>query len=197
MRANPFIVRTMIEHGRPNPFATDLQGQNALHVATLKMDKEHFEALIKLGGSPMAPDGEGNTCLHLLCEGAVRDVEYDFIKELVEKYDMRLSRNHEGKTPLNVIRAYPKKPMNSRGQLNFRRKVWEYFESVLKQDQEFEDATTNEPIHLAVIDGNIGELRNLVSKNPKIRERRNMDGKTLLMLAVEHDQSEVFNWLLE
>jgi len=35
---------------------------------------------MKIGGDPMLPDKDGNTFLHLLCEGGVKDVEYDFAK---------------------------------------------------------------------------------------------------------------------
>ena len=42
--------------------------------------------------------------LHLMAMGAIRDAEYDFIKALVEKYPVRLTRNQDNKTPLNIIK---------------------------------------------------------------------------------------------
>jgi len=45
----------------------------------------------------------------------ITDVEYDFIKEIVERYKLRLTRNWEGKTPLSIIRSYSAKPVNLRG----------------------------------------------------------------------------------
>jgi hypothetical protein len=41
----------------------------------------------------MLPDKVGNTILHIMAYGAIRDIEYDFIREIVERYKMRLSRN--------------------------------------------------------------------------------------------------------
>ena len=61
---------------------------------------------MRLGSDPMMPDGEGNTFLHLMALGTIKDSEYDFIKHAVIKYSLRLSRNNEGKTALNIIKAY-------------------------------------------------------------------------------------------
>ena len=68
----------MLEHGNPNPYASDINGITPLHVACAKLDWETFEDLIKIGGDPLLPDHDGNTFLHLLCEGGIKDVEYDF-----------------------------------------------------------------------------------------------------------------------
>lgn len=34
----------------------------------------------------MIPDKVGNTILHIMAYGAIRDIEYDFIKEIIERY---------------------------------------------------------------------------------------------------------------
>lgn len=40
-----------------------------------------LDSLIKdCGADAMLPDGDGNTILHLLALGVIRDAEYDFVK---------------------------------------------------------------------------------------------------------------------
>jgi hypothetical protein len=63
----------------------------------------------------MTPDSEGNTFLHLLSLGVIRDAEYDFIKQAITKYGMRLSRNLENRTPLSILRGYSLKAPALRG----------------------------------------------------------------------------------
>jgi ankyrin repeat protein len=71
----------MLEHGNPNPYAKDEKGITPLHVASAKLDWETFEELINKGGDAMLPDKDGNTFLHLLCLGVVKDIDYDFAKQ--------------------------------------------------------------------------------------------------------------------
>ena len=64
------------------PFCEDYHPGDRLHFeqACAKLDWETFEDLIKIGGDPLLPDHEGNTFMHLLCEGGIKDIEYDFAK---------------------------------------------------------------------------------------------------------------------
>ncbi len=39
-----------------------------------------FDLLIKAGADPMLSDNNGNTILHIMGMGAIKDAEYDFIK---------------------------------------------------------------------------------------------------------------------
>jgi hypothetical protein len=39
-----------------------------------------FDMLIKAGSEPMLPDSNGNTILHIMAMGTIKDAEYDFIK---------------------------------------------------------------------------------------------------------------------
>ncbi len=55
-------------------------------MAAAKLDLETFDLLIKKGADPMMPDKVGNTILHIMAFGAIKDVEYDFIKEIIERY---------------------------------------------------------------------------------------------------------------
>jgi ankyrin repeat protein len=153
LRGNVFIIKTLVEFGKPNFHVRDHNGLAPIHIAAQKLDLELFDSLVKKGADPNLPDDQGNTSLHMLCEGAVRDVEYDFIKECIEKFNIRLTRNKEHKTPFNLIRAYPKKTITARQGPNFRRKVWDYFEEKVKEQPDLEDADKNHEIHLAIIRG--------------------------------------------
>ena len=85
----------------------------------------------------MQPDREGNTVLHIMAMGTIKDAEYDFIKSIVEKYQLRLTRSTDNKTPLNIIRGYSGKPAALRGQPNFKKKIQEYLELKLQEDSYF------------------------------------------------------------
>lgn len=80
LRGNPFMIKTMMEFGKPNPFVRDATGKAPIHIAAAKLDQDTFEALVRTGANPMMPDADGNTFLHIMAMGVVKDVEYDFIK---------------------------------------------------------------------------------------------------------------------
>lgn len=50
------------------------------------------------------PDAEGNTFLHIMALGVIKDTEYDFIKQMVIRHGLRLSRNRKGESPLYLVR---------------------------------------------------------------------------------------------
>jgi hypothetical protein len=52
-----------------------------------------MQLLIEKGADPLIPDNVGNTILHILTYGTIRDVEYDFIKSITIKFNLRLTRN--------------------------------------------------------------------------------------------------------
>lgn len=107
LRANPFIIRSLIEFGQPHPYLRDGNGKGPCHIAASKLDVDTLEALInEVGCDPMQPDNEGNTLLHQLCLGVITDAEYDFIKYCIQKYRMRLTRNSEKRSPLWILRSY-------------------------------------------------------------------------------------------
>jgi hypothetical protein len=78
-------------------------------VAAAKLDIETMKLLIEKGADPMTPDNVGNTILHLLAYGTIKDVEYDFIRAIVIRFSMRLTRNQDNLTPLNLLRKYTSK----------------------------------------------------------------------------------------
>lgn len=128
LRGNPFIVKTLLEHGNPSPFVCDASGKAPIHIAAAKLDSDTFEHMISLGSDPLLPDPEGNTFLHLMALGTIKDAEYDFIRTAVNKYRLRLTRNKDGRTPLNTIKAFSGQSAGLRGQPNFKRKIWDFFE---------------------------------------------------------------------
>lgn len=109
------IIRTLIGFGNPNPYVMDINGKYYIHVAAAKLDADTMDLLIQRGADPMTPDKVGNTILHMLCLGVIRDVEYDFAKLLILKFGIRLTRNHDNKTPLNILRKYRTQTVVQRG----------------------------------------------------------------------------------
>jgi ankyrin repeat protein len=141
LRGNPFIIKSLIEYGRPHPFLRDHAGKNAIHLAAIKLDMDTLDSLITdCGADALLPDADGNTILHLLALGVIRDAEYDFVKQVIQKYNMRLTRNLENRTPLGIIRSYSQKGGPTRGQPNFKRKLLEFLETFIAQDPSFQDA---------------------------------------------------------
>lgn len=208
LRGNPFMIKTMMEFGKPNPFVRDSMGKAPIHIAAAKLDQETFEALVRSGANPMMPDADGNTFLHIMAMGVIKDVEYDFIKQAVVRHKLRLSRNKEGRTALNIIKAYSAQGAVLRGQPNFKRKLWEFFENRIADVPTFIDAQEDLPVHKAVLSGELNHLRALIhqldqmsGKETKevmdLLETRNHLGKTPFYLAVEHNQKEIANFLLD
>ena len=105
LRGNPFMINTLLELGSPNPFTVDKMGKAPIHIAAAKLDIDTFEALVRHGADPMMPDDDGNTFLHIMAMGTIKDREYDFIKMMVVRHGLRLTRNKENRTALNIIRA--------------------------------------------------------------------------------------------
>ena len=73
----------------------------------------------------MNPDSEGNTFMHLLCQGTIKDIEYDFAKMACQQFKIRLTRNSKGKTPLELLKENETKV--PRGQPNYKRSLKEFF----------------------------------------------------------------------
>ena len=137
--------------GNPHPYAVDGIGKSPLHMAALKLDTDTFDHLIELGFDPLLPDGDGNTFIHSLALGTMADKEYDFVKKNILKYGLRLTRNKENRTALNIIKQYSGQALGLRGQPNFKRKIWEWFESRIELDPNFIDATEDTPMQKKII----------------------------------------------
>jgi ankyrin repeat protein len=190
-RGNKLITKILLEHGKPNFYKKDLEGFAPIHVASIKRDYEMFQMLYRRGADPFIPDKEGNTCLHYLCEGAVKETELQFIKDLVEIYGLRMTRNNEHMTPFDLIRAYPKKEMPFRNAPNLRREAWDYLEDKINADPDIIDPENYADIHLAIIRGEIGEVDRLIEKDEANLNMRDMEGKTPYMLSIEHERVEI------
>lgn len=75
-----------------------------------------LDALVyEVGIDPMMPDNEGNTFLHNLTMGVITDAEYDFVKFCIQKFNMRLTRNLEKRSPLTILKSYSSKSGIVRG----------------------------------------------------------------------------------
>lgn len=196
-RGNKLITKVLLEYGKPNYYKKDADGFAPIHIAGIKRDIEMFQMLVKRGADPTIPDKDGNTVLHHLCEGAVKDSEFQFIKDLIEIYNLRLTRNNEHMTPYDLIRSYPQKSMPFRNVPNLRREVWDYFEEKIKENPDLLDSENYEPIHLAVIKGELGEVDKLVKEDDVNLDKRDMDGKTPFMLSIEHERVEIADLLFK
>jgi hypothetical protein len=138
LRANPFIIRSLIEFGRPHPYLRDGNGKSPVHIAASKLDFDTLEALVsECGFDAMQPDNEGNTILHQLALGVITDAEYDFIKFCIQKYKMRLTRNAEKRSPVGILRSYNQRSGVVRGQPNFKKKLLELLESMIAENPSF------------------------------------------------------------
>ena len=139
LQGNQFIIQTLLQYGEPNPYARDENGVTPLHAACAKLDWETFEDLVDLGGDPMLPDKDGNTFLHLLCQGRISDKEFDFAKLAIQKFCLKLTRNRQGKTPLNILRAMDAQRNLHRRQPNYAGHVIDLLEREFERDEAFED----------------------------------------------------------
>ena len=208
LRGNPFMIKTLLELGNPNPFVRDKQGKAPIHIAAAKLDRETFEALIRKGADPMMPDADGNTFLHIMAMGTIKDKEYDFIKAMVIRHGLRLTRNKENRTAHNLIKANSAQGILLRGQPNFKRKIGEWFDQKIEEKPTFIDQNENTPMHLAIIEDDLAKVRSLIyqqdSMSGKITpevmallEVRNKDGHTAFFTAVLHDRNEIADFILD
>lgn len=107
LKGNPFIIRTLLEQGSPHPYTKDAQGKSPLHMAAIMLDIDTFEEFVEeIGCDALLPDADGNTWIHMLAMGTISDREYDFIKKFMLKYSLRLTRNKENRTALNIIKSF-------------------------------------------------------------------------------------------
>ena len=139
-RGNPYIIKTFLDKGNPSPFVKDSTGKSPIHHAACKLDRDTFERLIELGFDPLIPDADGNTFLHMIVNQSIKEKEYEFIRDVVSKYRLRLTRNNEGASPMEIIKKSAGQSAGLRGQPNFRRKIWEFFEQYLSQEPTFIDS---------------------------------------------------------
>lgn len=142
----------MLEHGQPNPYAKDEKGITPLHTACAMLDWETFEELINKGGDAMLPDKDGNTFLHLMCQGVVKDIEYDFAKLALQSFNIKLTRNNRGKTPLDILRGMQGAAAGFvRGQPNYKRRLQDYLDRMTQRDPSFVDHESNSDFHNSII----------------------------------------------
>jgi ankyrin repeat protein len=145
LRGNPYIVRTLLERGDPHPYTVDQMGKSPLHMAAITLNYDAFEEFVEeIGCDPLLPDSDGNTWVHMLALGTISDKEYDFIRNNMLKYNLRLTRNKENRTALNTIKQYSGQALALRGQPNFKRKIWEWFEQRIASDCSFVDSAEAE-----------------------------------------------------
>lgn len=210
LRGNPFMINTLIEHGSPSPFVRDGNGKGPIHVAASKLNYEVFEDLLRVGFDPMLPDAQGNTFLHIMAQGVIKDREYDFIKKIFLRHEgrVRLSRNKEGLTALNILKQNSSQGAALRGQPNYKRKLATFFDERIAQKPTLLDAEKDTPITREIKAQDLSAVRGLVNQTDGMSgavtkevmdlfECRDNRGRTALFAAVEHGQLEIVNFLLD
>ena len=90
-----------------------------------------------------------------------------------------------------------------RGQPNFKKRIWDYLEEKLKKNANFEDKAENTDLHNSIIKGELKPFTKTLNKGFDLKEKlqtleeRNHEGKTAIMLAAEHNKSDIFNYILD
>lgn len=87
-----------------------------------------------------------------------------------------------------MIKNYPKKSIMRRGIPNYRRKTWDFFEEEIVKNPDLEDPDTSSEIHMAIIRNELADVKSIIEDDPEAKELRNSDGKTPMMLAIEHER---------
>ncbi len=136
------MINALLEHGDCNPCVRDALGKSPIHIAAAKLNRDIFEKLIRTTGTdPMMPDADGNTFLHIMALGVIKDTEYDFIKQMVIRHGLRLTCNKEGKTALNLMKTNAgQSSVALRGQPNFKRRIATFLEERLLENPTFLDS---------------------------------------------------------
>lgn len=208
LRGNPFMINTLLELGNPNPFTVDKLGKAPIHIAAAKLDMDTFEALIAKGADPMMPDADGNTILHIMAMGQIKDKEYDFIKTMCIRHNLRLTRNKENRTCINIIRANSGQGVLLRGQPNFKLKTCEWFQQRIAQKPNFLDEEGDTDVHKAIKANDLPQLRSLIHQIDKMSgkitpevinllEQRNNLGQTAFFTAVDSGSNLIAEFLIE
>lgn len=94
-----------------------------------------------------------------------------------------------------------------RGQPNFKKKIWEFFDKIIVENPNFIDAAEDTELQTLVKEGDLqaikqsfvsAENKSIYEKDEaiKILENRNLDGKTVFYIASELDNFEIVNWII-
>ena len=85
-----------------------------------------------------------------------------------------------------------------RGQPNYKSKLIEFFKLIRENDPTFEDHEGNSPFHNAIIKDDMEVFEKTIEDPEFITDQlnlRNVDGKSPLFLAIEHDRRDMFDKL--
>ena len=75
------MINALLENGNASPFVRDAMGKSPIHTAAQKLNGDCFQKLISTTeADPLMPDADGNTFLHIMSLGVIKDTEYDFIR---------------------------------------------------------------------------------------------------------------------
>jgi len=141
MHGNNVMIESLILVGKVNFWRVDKTGKSPIHIAGETCNQKILDVMYEKGADLNLPDFDGNTFIHLICEGSVSQEEYNLIVDSFTKYPkLRLTKNKKGQTPFDLIRSYPEKVgVQMKGMDNMRRKLWDYFEGLIERNPDVID----------------------------------------------------------
>ena len=165
---NASLVKTLVSKYKADTNARNNQNDTPLHVAVLNGEVSVSVALCLIGCNPNAVGYNGESVLHLACQGG----NVTLVKTLVSKYKADTNaRNNENDTPLHVA-AYKGKV-----------KVALCLIDEIGCDTNLLDTAGNSLLHYACLGGNVSLVKTLVSKYKADTNARNNNNDTPLHVA--------------
>lgn len=174
------------EESDPDPFEVNSKGLNVLHLAVVDNNKKQVKSLVRTYPELLeTKDKKGLTPLLI----AAKCDHKQICTLLLDLKADPTTKTHNGKTIQDIASdsvkdLFPGLP----GKESVR--VQSFPRSVLKVDQKVDQYGRNQ-LHRASIDGNLEDIKNLLSKNPGLLESRDKFDNTPLLLAKDRKTSKV------
>lgn len=97
IHGNNAMVESLIHVGKANFWWVDKTGKSPIHIAGETCNQKILDLMYEKGADLNLPDFEGNTFIHLICEGSVSQEEYNLIVDSFTRYPkLRLTKNWKG-----------------------------------------------------------------------------------------------------
>ncbi|XP_046562226.1 putative ankyrin repeat protein RF_0381 [Haliotis rubra] len=163
----------------PNINRKSTRGRTPVMTAARCGNKKVFDVLVKNGADLTLVDAEGNSILHLACEGAV-----DIVKYLLSNNIVNINaRGHLNRTPVLIAAV-----RGNRGT----------FELLMKQgaDMLLVDDDGNNILHLAVRGEHVDLVKHILENRIVDITAQNNHGLNAMEIAKENSPKSVYTFLL-